>query len=149
MYSHLRSPNPSNLRLSMFGRLAHAYLCMFVTYQHCLGVSLMYCKQGWALFARRRPLGHTDGSVRGRRGYSLDGRGRYCGAPPGRASDLPTGTNMLKEVTILIPHVDCPWATVRHDTARVRDIPARVTAHVTPPPHAGEMLLNACSTYAL
>ena len=27
-------------------------------------------------------------------------------------------TDLLKEVTILIPDVDCLWATMRHDTAR-------------------------------
>ena len=57
-------------------------------------MSLMYCKRGWALVERKGPLGRTDGSVCGRRGYSLDGRGRCRGASPGRPSDLPHGNNI-------------------------------------------------------
>ena len=55
---------------------------------------------------------------------------------------------VLKEVTILIPCVDCPRGTVRHDTERVRDLPARVTAHATTPASCGynatQCMLHVC-----
>ena len=107
----------------------------------CMGLS--GCSTGRPSLIRKRL------DLEGRQnGLAVTVSSQYPNDPPWVAGSL-AARYLLKEVTILIPHVDCPWATVRHDTARVRDIPARVTAHVTPPPHAGEMLLNACSTYAL
>ena len=47
------------------------------------GVSMMYCKRGKALVARGGPRGQRESSVCGRRGYSLDGRGRWAASPRG------------------------------------------------------------------
>ena len=60
---------------------------------------MMYCKRGKALVARGGPRGQRESSVCGRRGYSLDGRGRWArprrGASRDRLRDLSRRSNIV------------------------------------------------------